>query len=191
MRIEHKTKRNIVCTASIPFPTLIARFRELVPPLDVQAYRKQSTGNGIRQVIQNANSSTGFVLFTEFNHSRWMTLLAVSDKSNKEAISGHDEKLDSTTAQQIRGLHRFVFGNPLLAMDILRLDPTAGLNVPIDCCFTELHDGSTHLAIASPIELYATDDKRMQNAGFRDAIQALEERLQQLLHTLLCTDQQG
>ena len=80
-----------------------------------------------------------------------------------------------------RGLIRFLFGNPLIAVTLLREDVEAGLHVPVECCFVELEDGGTKMVMMMPGGLVAGHQGASENQRLKEAVAVLEEKVMKLV----------
>lgn len=141
---EPITAHRLTSYTTTPFATVIQRFRTLVPQVDLRNLRSQTSAEGIRNVIESTLKQSDahfgdyqkqFVLFYELNHSHWI------------------RHFTTESTHQGRGLLRFIFGNPLIAADILKGDFEAGLHVPVECMFVETGDkniGGTKMVVIMP-----------------------------------------
>ena len=80
-----------------------------------------------------------------------------------------------------RGLFRFIFGNPLIAISMIREDVEAGLHVPIECCFVEQDDGGTKMIMMMPGGLVAGHEGGRENERLREAVGGLEGKVLNLV----------
>ncbi|OOF90626.1 hypothetical protein ASPCADRAFT_211930, partial [Aspergillus carbonarius ITEM 5010] len=132
------TIRRITIHIPQPYDIVLHRFRTLVPPLQPGILRTQPSAEAIAQVIHDTNITSDFVRFAEFNHGSWVHhfLPAVSVAESKEEGG--------------RQIHRFIFGNPVLAAPMVRESVYAAVHVPLDCGFVEEGDGSTTMVMVLP-----------------------------------------
>ena len=98
--------------------------------------------------------------------------------------SGFDE-IDHGAWLQRYGLGlkslRWLFGNPIIAVTMIRHDPTAGLFVPIELLFDESPDGGCAVTYVVPSSLIAIDD----NAPLLAAAKRLDDKLEALMVSAL------
>lgn len=149
---EPITVHRLTSYTTTPFATVIQRFRTLVPQVDLKHLRSQTSAEGVREVIEStlerSDAQSGgyqkqFVLFYELNHSHWIRYFSEST----------EDLLVENPLHQGRGLVRFIFGNPLIAVDILREDIEAGLHLPVECMFVETGEkdsGGTQMVVMMP-----------------------------------------
>lgn len=150
-----------------PFNEVIQRFRSLVPQVDLRKVASQTSPDGIDEVIKSTGTKTDFVLFAEFNHGAWIRHFPVSHSSGENPSGVHGGK----------GLIRFIFGNPMIAITMIREDAVAGLHVPVECCFVEQEDGSTKMITMLPAGLIAGHAEGRENQKLRAAVGRLEEKV--------------
>jgi uncharacterized protein (DUF302 family) len=100
----------------------------------------------------------GFMQFAEWKHGSWMHLYGV-----------HKGKQST----------RIVFGNPQIAITMLRHDVMAGLFVPVEALIVEREDGrGTDVVQIKPSTLVA--GREGSSEELRDAARALDEKLERL-----------
>ncbi|PWY80795.1 hypothetical protein BO94DRAFT_567403 [Aspergillus sclerotioniger CBS 115572] len=115
----------------LPYETVLQRFRTLAPPLQPGILRTQSSAEAIAQVIDDTNTTSGFVRFAEFNHGSWVHHFLSPEQGGRQ-------------------IHRFIFGNPILAAAMIQESIYAAVHVPLDCGFVEEVDGSTTMVMVLP-----------------------------------------
>jgi uncharacterized protein (DUF302 family) len=97
---------------------------------------------------------SGFVIFDEIDRGAWLQRYGLGPKSL-----------------------RWLFGNPIIAVTMIRHDPTAGLFVPIELLLNEGPGGGCMLTYVVPSSLMAIDD----NAPLLAAAKRLDDKLEALL----------
>lgn len=112
-------------TRSIPKP-----FDQVIEKLHSSIKQPNGTGLGIldhleskemfEQVTNAALGPHGFMQFQQFNHGEWMGLYGVNG------------------GKQVT---RIIFGNPQIAITMLKHDISAGLFVPVEVLIVEREDG--------------------------------------------------
>jgi len=101
---------------------------------------------------------SGFVIFDEIDHGAWLQKYGLGPKSL-----------------------RWLFGNPIIAVTMIRHDPTAGLFVPIELLLNEGPDGGCKLTYVVPSSLIAIDD----NPPLLAAAKRLDDKLEALMVSVL------
>ncbi|OJZ85793.1 hypothetical protein ASPFODRAFT_207639 [Aspergillus luchuensis CBS 106.47] len=133
------------------YPKILNRFRALVPALQPPGIlRTQPNAEAITNLIKSTNTPSDFVCFAEFDHGSWLHhFLPPTEESESESGTG-------------RRVHRFLFGNPLLAAAMIKESIYAGTHVPLDCGFVEEEDGSATMVMVLPLAglagIYAGDE---------------------------------
>jgi uncharacterized protein (DUF302 family) len=77
--------------------------------MDIDAIRRTSTSQELREQLQSFAGSSGFLLFQKIDHGALLSVLG-----------GRDTRAAT-----------YVFGNGLIAFEMTRVDPRAGLYVPL------------------------------------------------------------
>ncbi len=113
------------------------------------------TREDYEKVVQSQVGESDFMLFLSIDHGKWLKVFGIQRK-----------------------MVRMIFGNPLIAITMLRHDLTAGLFVPVEMLLMENEsgDGSTVL-YDLPSSLMAIE----RNPALRDAAQELDRKLQTLV----------
>ena len=96
---------------------------------------------------------SGFILFAIFDHGAWIKKVGLRRK-----------------------VVRFVIGNPLLAITMMRHDLTAGLFAPVELILIEEDDDQTSLTYVKPSSLMVVD----ANEPLFTAAMDLDAKLQAL-----------
>ena len=177
LAIEVVTVRCLACFTTASYSETIKRFHALVPKLDLAGFRAATSLSGIQEVIRQASSPSGFVQFMEFDHGRWLQHCPPpheAGSNQRERGQGH---------QQL-GLHRFTFGNPLYAMEILQQNPDAAMSVPLDGCIAEQPDGTCKISTVLPGDLMAGLQGPSSESDLRAAVNRLADRVKRLMAAL-------
>ena len=95
------------------------------------------------------------MLFAEINHGGWIARFGI----------------------QRRAL-RLIFGNPLMAITMIREDISAGLFVPVELLLVDAPDRSTTLKYVQPSSLIAINH---DNSALRTAAEALDAKVSALM----------
>ena len=141
------------------FDEVLLNLRKLVGTATSQKVNKLESAGGTREqfekAIQSQVGESGFMLFLEIDHGEWLPLFGIQRK-----------------------VVRWVLGNPLLAITMIRHDITAGLFAPVELLLfdNESGDGST-VIYDLPSSLMAIE----RNPALRDAAQELDRKLQTLV----------
>lgn len=185
---EAITVHRLTSFSNLPFDQVIARFRTLVPQIDLRTLSTQNNAQGVEDVVRSTKTSSGFALFAEFNHGRWIQFFPALE-TRPLMTSGAEPPQDTPGSQGSeaagihsgKGLMRFIFGNPLVAITMLKHDVEAGLHVPVECCFVEQDDGSTKLITLLPLGLIAGHAQGLRNQNLREAVGRLEDMVLRLV----------
>jgi uncharacterized protein (DUF302 family) len=98
---------------------------------------------------------SGFMLFQEIDHGGWLPRFGI----NRRAV-------------------RWILGNPLIAITMIRHDITAGLFVPVEVLVTEKESGlGTTITYVRPSSLMVIEE----NPPLREAAKALDEKFDALI----------
>jgi uncharacterized protein (DUF302 family) len=105
--------------------------------------------------VKAHEGDSGFMVFLEMNHGAWMQKFRVN-----------------------RRMVRWLFGNPLVAITMLRHDYTAGLFVPPDLLLAENDDGAgCNVTFVLPSSLIAVE----KSAPLLEAALALDSKVEALV----------
>ena len=112
-----------VVTTSASFDTVCQRLRDQMGTATVQdivalAQMPISQADYVALVDERFVGKSGFMLFAEIDHGGWLHVFSLH-----------------------RRTVRWVLGNPLIAVTIIRHDITAGLFAPVEILITEAQDG--------------------------------------------------
>ena len=147
MRLTLRTK--------VPFEEVLARFRAQVGNANVPdilrlAAECPNEHTYAKEIEARYVGKSGFMLFAEINHGGWIARFGIQ-----------------------RRVLRLIFGNPLIAITMIREDISAGLFVPVELLLVDAPDGGTALTYIQPSTLIAIDH---DNAALRTAAEALAFR---------------
>jgi uncharacterized protein (DUF302 family) len=126
-------------------------------PDGIHAVARQSTSEAefARLVEQRYVGKSGFMLFAELNHSDWLPTYGIAQR-----------------------VVRWIIGNPLLAITMIRHDITAGLFAPVELLIVEDADKTgTTLTWVRPSSLMLIED----NPPLRKAALVLDLKLDALV----------
>jgi uncharacterized protein (DUF302 family) len=107
------------------------------------------------EVTKRYVGRSGFMLFAEIDHGAWLTAFGIHRRSV-----------------------RWVLGNPLIAVTMIRHDITVGLFAPVEILITEHEDGGgTNIVYIRPSSLIVVED----NGPLRQAAEILDGKLAALV----------
>ena len=107
------------------------------------------------EVTKRYVGRSGFMLFAEIDHGTWLTAFGIHRRSV-----------------------RWVLGNPLIAVTMIRHDITAGLFAPVELLITEHEDGGgTNIVYIRPSSLILVEE----NEPLRQAAETLDTKLAALV----------
>lgn len=161
-RIENRTFNGIrtEVSTSIGFDEVISRLRAQMGrtgAAEVVALAKTeiSADEYSRQVEERFAGESGFILFAEIDHGGWLLKFGID-----------------------RRTVRWVFGNPMIALTMLRNDITAGLFAPVELLVTEAEDGQgAAITFVRPSTLMVIEE----NPPLLAAARALDEKIDALV----------
>jgi uncharacterized protein (DUF302 family) len=164
-----------------PFDEVLLDLRKLVGTAIPQKVNKQEASGSIREegetlgeaylaamqeaggitrqhfekVVQSQVGESGFMLFHEIDHGAWLPLFGIQRK-----------------------VVRWILGNPLIAITMIRHDITAGLFAPVELLLVENESGDGSTVIYDlPSSLIAIE----RNPALLEAARALDGKLQALV----------
>jgi uncharacterized protein (DUF302 family) len=109
----------------------------------------------VRIVEERFVGESGFMLFYEIDHGGWLSRFGVN-----------------------RRVVRWILGNPLIAVTMIRHDITAGLFAPVEILVAENEDGQgTKITYVRPSSLMLIEE----SPPLREAATALDEKLAALV----------
>lgn len=156
VRVERRTSK--------PFDAVIAALRARMGvasiPLLVSLVEKSVDESVFaEEVTQRFVGESGFMLFEELNHGGWLSIYGIR-----------------------RRCVRWIYGNPLIAITMIRHDNTAGLFAPVEMLISDAVDGGgtvvTYVRASSLIVIEP-------NPPLLAAAQALDAKVEALLDAAL------
>jgi uncharacterized protein (DUF302 family) len=147
-------------TTSAGFDVVLDRLRNSMGrtsiPEIVELAQKPISEVEYRRVIQERFAGkSGFMLFHEINHGGWLSKFGIH-----------------------RRMVRWIFGNPLIAITMIRHDLTAGLFAPVEILVTETEDGrGTTITYVRPSSLMVMGN----NPPLMQAAAELDKKLDELI----------
>jgi uncharacterized protein (DUF302 family) len=145
---------------STSFGEVLSRLRELmgdanVPEVVALAKEAITEAEYVRIVEERFVGESGFMLFYEIDHGGWLSRFGVN-----------------------RRVVRWILGNPLIAVTMIRHDITAGLFAPVEILVAENEDGQgTKITYVRPSSLMLIEE----SPPLREAATALDEKLAALV----------
>ncbi|KAK5938114.1 hypothetical protein PMZ80_009703 [Knufia obscura] len=165
---EPFTASRVIITSSISFDLIINRLRRQTNPQNEpvsepfkpnKPYSEMSQAEYI-QFINTKLGLSGFMYFNELEYGSWTSLLNV----------GEDMRMK-----------RFIIGNPLVAITMLRHELRAALAVPVELLIRELEDGKgTEVVYLRPSDVMRVG-KALEDEDLRQAAKELDEKLEALV----------
>ena len=144
----------------VSFDEVLSRLRRLmgntsVPEIVALAKTTITQAEYVRKIEQTFVGDSGFMLFHEIDHGGWLPRFGIT-----------------------RRIVRWILGNPLIAITIIRHDITAGLFAPVEILVTETESGiGTTITYVRPSSLMLIQE----NPPLREAAKALDEKLDALI----------
>jgi uncharacterized protein (DUF302 family) len=147
---------------SAGFDEVVASFRARMGRFTIAAVtdlaKKTQSVDEFESELKKLIPESGFAIFHEIDHGAWLRRYGLGLKNL-----------------------RWIFGNPLIAVTMLRHDATAGLFVPIEMLFTENPDGGgCTISYVVPSSLIAIGD----NPSLLAAATRLDEKLEALISSV-------
>jgi uncharacterized protein (DUF302 family) len=144
-----------------PFNRVLAKLQSSIkqptPTPGFSILNHLDSKNSFEAATNKALGPHGFMQFAQWDHGSWMHLYGVHGKQ----------------------VTRIVFGNPQIAITMLRHDVTAGLFVPVEALLVERLDGKgTDVVQIKPSTLIAGADGSSED--LREAARVLDEKLEKL-----------
>ncbi|MFD1559422.1 DUF302 domain-containing protein [Paraburkholderia silviterrae] len=145
------------------FDDVVERLNKLcgkssIPELVKLAREDISEGTYVREVERRFVGESGFMLFSEIDHGGWIAKFGIK-----------------------RRTVRWILGNPLIAITMLRHDISAGLFAPVEVLLTEASDGEgTFVTYVRPSSLIVLGD----NPELKHAAQALDRKFESLIERI-------
>ena len=151
-------------TTSARFDVVLDRLRNSMGrtsiPEIVELAQKPISEVEYRRVIQERFvGKSGFMLFHEIDHGGWLSKFGIR-----------------------RRMVRWIFGNPLIAITMIRHDLTAGLFAPVEILVTEAEDGrGTTITYVRPSSLMVIGN----NPPLMKAAAELDNKLDELISNVV------
>jgi uncharacterized protein (DUF302 family) len=154
-RVQYQTARS--------FDDVLSRLRKHVGHTTVSEVNQQGAGGATREEFEKRVEAfagdSGFMLFLEVKHSEWLRTFGI----NRKVI-------------------RWVFGNPIIAVTMIRHDITAGLFAPVELLLYENESGPGCTIIYDlPSSLMVLDE----NPPLLEAAKALDQKLANLMAQII------
>ncbi len=162
MTVEPVQIQRVRYESSRPFDEVLANLRRQVPrSIPVEAWStgmEMSGGSSLASfeaLVGSQVGTSGFMLFSEIDHGRWLPFYGLRRK-----------------------LVRWILGNPLLAITMMRHDLEAGLYAPVELLLVENEGGDGSTVIYDlPSSLMAT----RENPPLLEAAAVLDAKLRDLV----------
>ncbi|MGF6903559.1 DUF302 domain-containing protein [Paraburkholderia sp. GAS348] len=136
--------------------------RSSIPELVELASEDISEAAYVSEVERRFVGESGFMLFSEIDHGGWITKFGI----NRRTV-------------------RWILGNPLIAITMLRHDLTAGLFAPVEVLVTESASGEgTVVTYVRPSSLIVIGD----NPQLKAAALALDQKFELLIERITLTE---
>src|ERR1700720_4822499 len=145
---------------SVSFDEVLNRLRGLmgntsVPQIVALAKEPITQAEYAQKVRERFVGESGFILFHEIDHGGWLQKFGINCRTV-----------------------RWILGNPLIAITMLRHDITAGLFAPVEILVTEKESGpGTTITYVRPSSLMVIEE----NPPLRQAAKALDEKFDALI----------
>ncbi len=148
----------VIVESSRSFDQVLQSLRELtkaasIPQIVALAKEAASEEDYVKQVQEKFVGQSGFMLFAELDHGGWLARFGIRRRSV-----------------------RWILGNPLIAITMLRQDISAGLFVPIELLLTESESRkSATLTYVLPSSLIAIEPGP---SALREAAEVLDAKFE-------------
>lgn len=141
--VEHKPFKGVRTEVVSPvgFDEVLTRLRALmgrVNPSEIVTLAQSGITEAefVRTVQERYEGESGFMLFAEIDHGGWLSKYQI----NRRTV-------------------RWILGNPLIAVTMIRHDITAGLFAPVEILVTEAEDGQgTMVTYVRPSSLMVIEE---------------------------------
>ncbi|WP_454883895.1 DUF302 domain-containing protein [Sphingomonas oryzagri] len=150
----------IEVTTSVGFDEVLERLRASMGRVNpAEIVRLAQTGISEKEFVQTVTEKyegeSGFMRFAEIDHGGWLPKFGIHRRSV-----------------------RWILGNPLIAVTMIRHDITAGLFAPVEILVTEAEDGQgTTITYLRPSSLMVIED----NPPLRIAASLLDAKFEALI----------
>jgi uncharacterized protein (DUF302 family) len=145
---------------SVAFDEVLSRLRQLMGKASVSeivalAKEEITEDEFVQEVEERFIGESGFMLFYEIDHGGWLPRFGI----NRRAV-------------------RWLLGNPLIAVTMIRHDITAGLFAPVEMLVTEKDGGlGATITYVRPSSLIVIEE----NPRLSEAAKVLDEKLDALI----------
>jgi len=152
------TGKRIRYHSTLSFDDVLTKLRSRIGKITLADVLDPSgTREDFERKVQQHTGESGFMLFVEMDHGGWIGKFGIK-----------------------RRLVRWIFGNPLIAITMLRHDYTAGLFVPPDLLLAESDDGAgCNITYVLPSSLIVVE----ANPPLLSAALALDAKVEALVST--------
>jgi uncharacterized protein (DUF302 family) len=158
---DHYSMTRVTLTVPQPYDVVLARLQSSINSFSGQGLEiLKSVGSleAFEAVVDTRLGPHQFMQFGLIDHGQWTGLYGAPPLGRKCV--------------------RIIFGNPKIAITMIRHDSQAGLWVPVEALLIEREDGqSTEIVYVKP-STYIVRDPR--NVALKDAAEALDEKLEKL-----------
>jgi uncharacterized protein (DUF302 family) len=144
----------------LSFDEVLNRLRRLmgntsVPEIVALAKETDTQAEYVQQIEERFVGESGFMLFHEIDHGGWLRRFGI----NRRTV-------------------RWILGNPLIAITMIRHDIRAGLFAPVEILVTEKESGpGTTITYVRPSSLMVIE----KNAPLLEAAKALDQKFDALI----------
>jgi len=147
------TEKRIRYHSTLSFDDVLSKLRAQVGEITLANILDPSVSREeFEKTVQQHTGDSGFALFVQMDHGSWIAKFGIK-----------------------RRLVRWIFGNPLIAITMLRYDYTAGLFVPPDLLLAESDDGDgCSITYVLPSSLIVVEE----NPQLLAAAQALDAKVE-------------
>lgn len=151
----------VVRKVSADMDVVVAKLRARMGQLSfaevIDMAQKARSADDFESEARKYIPESGFVIFDEIDHGAWLQRYGLGPKSL-----------------------RWLLGNPIIAVTMIRHDPTAGLFVPIELLLNEGPDGGCAITYVVPSSLIAIDD----NPPLLAAAKRLDDKFEVLMDSV-------
>jgi len=161
----------LTASTTTPYETILARFHTLVPSINLPSLLNIPDLATFETTVSSQMGPHNFGLFFKIEHTNWIQLYPEGPKT-KGPNHG-------------RALTRFILGNPLIAITMIRHDVEAGLHAPIELLLLETEDGGAKCVAQLPSSLIAGHEGGKRNVALVKAVTELDRKLLGLIGALI------
>ena len=150
--------KRVRCESTRSFDEVLLNLQKLVGTtehMDVLQGLSESNREHYEKVVQSQLGESGFMLFLSIDHGEWLPVFGIQRK-----------------------VVRWIFGNPLIAITMLRHDITAGLFAPVELLLFENESGGGSTVVYDlPSSLMVIE----RNPALLAAAEVLDRKVQTLV----------